>query len=221
VPGIASGVLAAALTGIATAAAIRPVLQALPEPTDELDKVAYRALPTAKFLLLCGLLAALTTVLAWQSVPPATRPLWVVLSSCGVLLAAIDAKTTWLPLRLTHAAWLLMLLGALAGSALGGGWHLVLRAGVGAALAGTLYFLGWVITRGGFGFGDVRYAPLLGAAAAASSWRLLVWALTLGTVVGGVYGSVRLARRRRGPFPYAPSMLAGAYLAVAASWLKT
>ena len=218
-PSTATVVTAAALTGLVTAAAVRPVLQALPEPPDQPDKVAYRSLPTARLLLICGLLAAGGTALAWQGVPSATLPLWTVLSSCGVLLAVIDAKTTWLPLRLTQAAWFLMLLGVAAGWALGGGWQLVVRTVVGAAIAGTLYFLGWLITRGGFGFGDVRYAPLLGAAAAACSWRLLMWALTLGTVVGGLYGLARLAHRRRGPFPYAPSMLAGTYLAVAASWL--
>jgi leader peptidase (prepilin peptidase) / N-methyltransferase len=212
-------VVAAAVTGLATAAAVRPVLQALPEPPDQPDKLTYRSLPTDRLLLLCGLLAAGATALTWQSVTPATLPLWTVLSSCGVLLAVVDAKTTWLPLRLTQAAGLLMLLGAAAGWALGGGWQLVLRALAGAAIAGTLYFLGWLITQGGFGFGDVRYAPLLGAAAASSSWRLLIWALALGTVVGGLHGLTRLAQRRSGPFPYAPSMLTGTYLAVAASWL--
>jgi leader peptidase (prepilin peptidase)/N-methyltransferase len=219
VPGTVTVVLAAALIGLATAAAVRPVLQALPEPSDQPDKPAYRSLPTPRFLLLCGLLAALTTAVAWQNVSPAARPLWTVLSSCGVVLAVIDAKTTWLPLRIMQGAWFLMLLGIAVGWAFGGGWPLVVRAGAGAAIAAMLYFLGWLITRGGFGFGDVRYAPLLGAAAAASSWRLFIWALALGTMVGGVYGLVRLVKRRRGPFPYAPSMLAGAYLAVAASWL--
>ena len=218
-PSTATVVAAAALTGLATAAAVRPVLQALPEPPDQPDKVAYRSLPTTRLILLCALLSASGAALAWQGVPVATLPLWTVLSSCGVLLAVIDAKTTWLPLRLTRAAWSLMLLGVVVGWALGGGWQLVIRTVVGASIAGTLYFLGWLITRGGFGFGDVRYAPLLGAAAAAGSWRLLMWALTMGTVLGGLYGMARLALGRRGPFPYAPPMLAGTYLAVAASWL--
>jgi leader peptidase (prepilin peptidase) / N-methyltransferase len=217
--GAATVVLAAVLTGIATAAATRPVLHMLPEPVDQPQKPAYRSLPTRRFVLLCGALAALTTFLAWHSVPMTARPLWFVLSTCGVLLAVVDSRTTWLPLRLTQAAWLLMLLALAAGLALGGGWQLLIRAAVGAAVAGTLYFLGWLITRGGFGFGDVRFAPLLGAASAASSWQLLMWTLTLGTAVGGLCGLLQLARRRRGPFPYAPAMLAGAYLAVALSWL--
>jgi len=217
--GAATVVLAAVLTGIATAAAARPVLQALPEPVDQPEKLAYRSLSTRRFVLLCGVLAALATVLAWHSVPLAARPLWLVLSTCGVLLAAIDSKTTWLPLRLTQATWLLMVFALATGVALGGGWQLLIRVAAGAVASGTLYFLGWLITRGGFGFGDVRFAPLLGAASAASSWRLLMWTLILGTAVGGLCGLLRLARRSRGPFPYAPSMLAGAYLAVALSWL--
>jgi len=74
----------------------------------------------------------------------------------------------------------------------------------------------WAVTRGGFGYGDVRYAPLLGAATAGDSWTLLIWALTLGTAVGAGHGTARLIRRRPGAFPYAPSMLAGCYLAVVA-----
>jgi leader peptidase (prepilin peptidase) / N-methyltransferase len=213
---------AAILTGLVTATAAGPVLRALPEPADVPDKITYRSLVTPGFLGLSGGLAATAAAISWQSTPITTRPLWTVLSTVGVLLALIDARTTWLPLRLTHIAWLLMTLGgALAALVLGGGWPLLLRCGVGAGTAGALYFVGWVLTRGGFGFGDVRFAPLLGAAAGADSWRLLLWALFLGTAVGGIHGLVRLARSRAGPFPYAPSMLAGAYLALAASWLNT
>ena len=86
---------------------------------------------------------------------------------------------------------------------------------IGAAAAGALYLLIWWFTRGGFGFGDVRFALLVGAAAAGVSLPTLLWALALGSLVGGVYGIVRLARRRPGQFPYAPAMLAGAYLALA------
>ena len=210
-------VTAAILTGLVTATAAGPVLRALPEPADVPDKITYRSLVTPGFLVLCGGLAAAAAAISWQSAPVTAQPLWTVLSTVGILLALIDARTTWLPLRLTHIAWLLMTLGALAALLLGGGWALLLRCGVGAGTAGALYFLGWVLTRGGFGFGDVRFAPLLGAAAGADSWRLLVWVLFLGTAVGGIHGLVRLARSRAGPFPYAPSMLAGAYLALAAS----
>ena len=53
----------------------------------------------------------------------------------------------------------------------------------------------------------------LGAATAAHSWSMLWSALVLGTLIGAGHGLLRLSRRRPGGFPYAPSMLAGAYLA--------
>jgi leader peptidase (prepilin peptidase)/N-methyltransferase len=139
-----------------------------------------------------------------------------VLATLGVVLAAVDARTTWLPLRLTQLAWAAMAAAGLVTLALGAGWPTLLRAGVGAAVAGLLYLLVWRLSGGGFGFGDVRFAPLVGAATAAQSWSLLVLGLFAGSVLGAAYGGIRLLRRRAGPFPYAPAMLAGAYLACGA-----
>ena len=89
---------------------------------------------------------------------------------------------------------------------------------MGAAVAGLLLFLVWFISRGGIGFGDVRFAPLVGAATASQSWSVLIWALLLGSLAGAAHGLARLALRRAGPFPYAPTMLLGAYLAGGATW---
>jgi leader peptidase (prepilin peptidase) / N-methyltransferase len=112
-----------------------------------------------------------------------------------------------------------MAVGVLAGGWLSGSWSLLLRAATGAALAAGLYLLVWLASRGGFGFGDVRYAPLLGAAAAADSWPLLLSSLLAGTLLGAVHGTLRLLLRRRGSFPYAPAMLGGSYLAAVTQWL--
>lgn len=204
--------LAVLATGLLTAAIARPVLHRLPEPQGE-DPPGYASLPTAGFVVACALCSAAAAAIAWTSLPAGLQPLWTVLAVGGVLLAAIDLATTWLPLRLVQASWLAMAVAVVVAAALAGSWSMLLRSGVGALVAGGLYFTVWLVTRGGFGFGDVRFAPLLGAAASAHSWRLLVATLVAGTVVGGVVGLARLVRRRDGPFPYAPSMLAGAYLA--------
>ena len=193
------------------------VLPRLPEPADGDGKPLYRDLATPAFATSCAGLAGLAAATAALTGPPSIQPLWWVLSVLGLLLAIIDARTTWLPLPLTHAAWLAMAAAAVAVWALAGG-PTVLRAAVGAALAGLLFFLVWLISRGGIGFGDVRLAPLVGAATASHSWSLLIWALLLGSLAGAGHGLVRLALRRAGPFPYAPTMLAGAYLAEGATW---
>lgn len=211
--------LVAALTGLVVGLLTRPVLARLPEPPDAGDKTHYAELGTPAFVATCVLLSMAAQGLSWTVLPQHVQPLWTVLALCGVLLAVIDARTTWLPLRLTRAGWLLMLVSVVVSPALGGTFGDAARAAAGAGISGIVYLLLWAGTRGGFGFGDVRYAPLLGAATAGVSWSLLLWGLTLGSLVGAIHGIVRLASRRPGPFPYAPSMLLGSYLSVALLYL--
>jgi leader peptidase (prepilin peptidase)/N-methyltransferase len=212
------GVAVAVGTVLFMALLTRPILNRLPEPADGEGKRRYSDLATPRLVAGCALAAGAAVTVGWLTAPPAIQPLWWVLSSFGVLLAAIDALTTWLPLRLTQAAWVAMTVSLLLTLPLGADRSTVLRTLAGAALAGLLYLGVWLLSRGGFGFGDVRFAPLVGAATAAHSWSLLIWALLLGSVLGAMYGMVRLARRRTGPFPYAPAMLVGAYLACGTAW---
>jgi leader peptidase (prepilin peptidase) / N-methyltransferase len=203
----------ALMVGVISALLVRPVLRRLPEPANSEGKTRYCDLGSTRFLIGCGVLAVLATAISWLSLPHYTQPMWLVLAILGVLLAAIDAGTSWMPLRLTQIAWLAMAVAGLIATLLSGAVGVAGRAVAGAAIAGALYLFVWLISRGGFGFGDVRFAPLLGAAAAADSWTLLWLTLLLGTVVGGFIGLLRLARGPREAFPYAPSMLTGAYAA--------
>jgi leader peptidase (prepilin peptidase)/N-methyltransferase len=196
----------------------RPILRRLPEPTAGEGKPRYADLATPRLVTGCAVLAGVAALVGWLTGPAAIQPMWWVLSSLGVLLATIDALTTWLPLRLTQAAWAAMAVALLVTLTLGADWSTVLRAVSGATLSGLLYLGVWFVSRGGFGFGDVRFAPLVGAATAAHSWSLLIWAMLLGSILGAAHAMMRLARRRTGPFPYAPAMLAGAYLACGTAW---
>lgn len=188
----------------------------LSEP--EQPKIPYASLATPQFALVVGGLAALGTAVAGILLPLPWLPVWMTLSTFGLLLAAIDAKTTWLPLPLTRLAWLATAVALALGGILGS-WGDALRGLGGFVLAGALFGVIWLLTRGGFGFGDVRYAPLVGAATASVSWSLLAWALVLGSLVGAAVGLIRLAAGKRGAFAYAPSILAGGYLALLARWL--
>src|SRR5512132_2379013 len=198
---------------VTSAFLVRPLLRRLPEPVPGDGKPIYRDLGTTGFVLVCGALAGVAAAVSWLTVARYAQPMWSVLAILGVLLAAIDARTSWLPLLLTRIAWLAMAVASVLVASLGGGASVAVRSAAGAAMAGGLYLIVWLLSRGGFGFGDVRFAPLLGAAAAADSWTLLCLTLLLGTVVGGLVGLVRLAQRRREEFPYAPQMLIGAYAA--------
>jgi leader peptidase (prepilin peptidase) / N-methyltransferase len=212
---------AIALTiALTTALLARPVLQRLSEPVAGDGKPMYRDLGSSRFVIACGVLAGVAATLSWLSLPRYAQPMWSVLAILGVLLAAIDARTSWLPLQLTRVAWLAMAAASVLAAFLGGDPWVAVRAAAGAAIAGGLYLIIWLISRGGFGFGDVRFAPLLGAAAAADSWQLLWLTLLLGTMVGGLVGLLRLALGRRDAFPYAPSMLIGAYAACVVTMLR-
>lgn len=205
-------VAAGAVMAFAAGAALRR----LREPVEPGDKTPYRELASARFVLTCAAWAVGAQLVAGLSIAETWLPLWSVLATFGVFLAVVDARTTWLPRSVTCAGWASMAAAALLSLTLGAEASDLLRMLTGAAVAGALYLTVWAVTRGGFGFGDVRFAPLLGAATAAESWTLLLWGLTLGTVVGALHGTTRLLRRRAGSFPYAPSMLAGSYLAAAA-----
>ena len=182
------------------------------------SKIPYASLATPRFSLVVGGLTALGSIVAGLLLPSSGLPVWLTLSTLGMLLAAIDARTTWLPLPLTRVAWLATALALIIDGVLGS-WGDALRGLGGFVLAGALFGLVWLLTRGGFGFGDVRYAPLVGAATASVSWSLLAWALVLGSLVGAVVGLVRLAAGKRSAFAYAPSILAGGYLALLVRWL--
>jgi leader peptidase (prepilin peptidase)/N-methyltransferase len=212
----------AILAGLVVVLTTGPVLRWLPEPAPDMPdadvKVRYADLATRRFVTGVAGLSAGAVMLSWAVLPRSVQPAWLVLATVGMLIAAVDGVTTWLPRRLTTLGWLLMLVAVGTTAALSADPAGAVRALVGAAIAGGLYLLIWAGTRGGFGFGDVRFAPLLGSAAAAHSWRMLLTTLVFGTVLGALHGLYRALRRRPAEFPYAPSMLAGAYLA--ATWAR-
>lgn len=193
----------------------RPCLVRLPEPASPHEpKTAYADLPTGRFVAGCTALAAGGATLVGLVLPPAAWPLWWVLCAPALVLVAVDARTTWLPLPLTRVVQAAAVGAALVSAALEG-WAGGGRTAVGAAAAGLLYLLLWRLSGRALGFGDVRLAPVLGAAAAAVGWSTLLATLLLGSLVGAVLGLVLLARRRTGAFAYAPAMLLGAFLAAA------
>lgn len=230
-PALVAAMAAAVVTGLA----VNPVLRRLPEPAGgncaadgdpadgedgedgKDDKIPYADLAGVRFALGCALVSFALGLTSWALLPPVMQAPWTVLATVGVVLALVDLRTTWLPTRLVEAGWVLMLVAVGLTATLTSDRWLLARGLLGALGAAAMYALVWKISRGGFGKGDVYFAPLIGAAAGTHSWALWMWALFLGTFVGGVVGVLRLVRGQRAGFPYAPSILLGGYLALAAS----
>ncbi|MGW1713699.1 prepilin peptidase [Streptomyces sp. NPDC002156] len=163
------------------------------------------ALATA---LVCAALAAAT----------GTRPelgAWLLLAPVGVLLAVVDFRVQRLPdlLTLPLAAAALVLLGV---AALlpehAGEW---LTALFGTLLLGGAYFVLFLISPNGMGFGDVKLALGLGAVLGWYGWGSVVLGTFAGFLFGGLYGLALVVARkagRRTSIPFGPFLIAGAFV---------
>lgn len=190
------------------------LLRALPSPSDEPNSHPYDRLATRGFAVVAFALMAAGGVLVLALIPQHALA-WAGLGTAGVLAAMIDARTEYLPAVLMRAGWMLSALGSFVTAAVLADWQVLLRASIGA-LATTALF--WLFHRfgGGFGFGDVRLAPIIGATAAGLSWTALAGSLLLGGLIGVAWGLVWRALGRGKAFPYGPALVAGPYLALAA-----
>lgn len=95
-------------------------------------------------------------------------------------------------------------------------------ASFGRGLAGAFVYFSALfvialLARGGFGFGDVKLAFLLGEFLAYRSWGVLGAGAMLAILTGGVVALLLIVTRRAGrkdAIPFGPSMVAGAFAAL-------
>lgn len=208
----------AALVLAALTCALTPaVLRGLPEPEGPgaEAKIPYSMLPTRGFVAAVGAACLGAGLIAFGVLPAEYWLAWSALVSVNVLACAVDARTTWLPARLSRAGWALAAAGVLpVAVAQGSAWPLVASA-LGALALGGAFHLLWRVS-GAFGYGDVRLAATIGAVTAPLGVEL-VWASVLaGTLAGALVGIGYRAGGRRGAFPYGPGLLAGPFLALLA-----
>ncbi|MFE1839835.1 prepilin peptidase [Streptomyces sviceus] len=142
---------------------------------------------------------------------------WLLLAPIAVLLAAVDVAVHRLPdvvaLPLTVSA-----LAGLAGAALlpgaGGNWRTAL---LGSLTLGACYVVLFLINPGGFGFGDVKLAPALGAVLGWYGWGILLFGTFVGFLFGALYGVALMLTGRAGrktAIPFGPFLLAGAFVGI-------
>lgn len=138
---------------------------------------------------------------------PAILPL----AAVGPLLAAIDLDVQRLPNRILAPIAGLTMAGAASTLITLDGPTSAISAAAGGLAAGTIFALLHLVSHGGIGFGDVKLAAVIGTAVGSVSLSGLLWAILLACLGAGVWAVVT---HQRGPFPFGPWLLAGAWLGV-------
>ena len=154
-----------------------------------------------------GLLAWRFGVDRWPLLLPTLPLAWF-----GPWLSAIDLDVRRLPNRLLAAHGVLVAVGVGAAALITGDLNIAIQAAVGGVVAFVVF---WILDRvrpGGFGWGDGKYIPIIGAATAAVSLSVAWWAFLIACLAAVVATPFR---RRRTAFPFGPWLALGALAAIA------
>jgi leader peptidase (prepilin peptidase)/N-methyltransferase len=136
----------------------------------------------------------------------------------AITLTLTDLDHQRIPNRILFPGTIVAAILLACGAVLDGEPEGLLRAlGGGAAYFALLYLIA-LAARGGFGFGDVKLALLLGLFLAYRSWTVLVVGAFAAFLIGGVVAVILVVARRAGrkdAIAFGPAMVAGAALALA------
>ncbi|MGK3943360.1 A24 family peptidase [Streptomyces caeruleatus] len=142
---------------------------------------------------------------------------WLLLVPSAVVLAIVDVAVHRLPDVVMWPFVACALIG-LGGAALmpgaSGSWRTAL---LGSLTLGACHLVLFLINPGGFGFGDVKLAPALGAVLGWYGWGILLIGTFAGYLFGALFGiALILLRRakRKATIPFGPFLLAGAFAGV-------
>lgn len=154
-----------------------------------------------------GLLAWRFGIDRWPLLLPTLPLAWF-----GPWLSAIDLDVRRLPNRLLAAHGVLVAAGVGAAAVITQDPAIAIQAGLGGAVAFAVF---WILDRlrpGGFGWGDGKYVPIIGAATAAVSLTVEWWAFLIACAAAIIATPFR---RRRANFPFGPWLAAGPLVALA------
>jgi leader peptidase (prepilin peptidase)/N-methyltransferase len=157
--------------------------------------------------------AALWVALGLRFVGSWALPAYLVLGAALLAISAIDLEHYVIPNRIVYPVGFASVPLLALGAAGDGTWGALARAGLGAVVAFTGFFVLHLISPRSMGFGDVRLSFLLGGYLGFLGWGHLAGGLFAGFCYGAVIGVVLIALRRRGrrqQIPFGPFLAAGA-----------
>jgi leader peptidase (prepilin peptidase)/N-methyltransferase len=175
-----------------------------------------RALPLEAVM---GAVWALLALRLWPT-HPAALPAYLALAFVCVTLAVIDLRTKLLPNRITYPALPLVTALLLVASAAEHDLGRMARALEAGGLAGLAFLALVLVSPGGLGLGDVKFALVLGLGLGWLGWSAVAAGFLSAFLLGGVAALVAvlvLRLGRKAQLPFGPWLAAGALLAVLAS----
>ncbi|MEU5044531.1 A24 family peptidase [Streptomyces griseorubiginosus] len=142
---------------------------------------------------------------------------WLLLTPIAVVVAIVDVAVHRLP-DVVIVPFGVCAVAGLGGAALlpgaGGSWRAAL---LGSLTLGACYLVLFLLNPGGFGFGDVKLAPALGAVLGWYGWGVLLIGTFAGYLFGALVGGGLLLLQRAGrkaAIPFGPFLLAGAFVGI-------
>ncbi|SRR6266699_2421449 len=163
-----------------------------------------------------GLLWALVARRLWPS-HPASLPAYLALAFLCVVLAITDWQTRLLPNRITYPAFPLVAVLLLAASLAEHHLDAMVRALAAAALSGLVFAALLLVSSGGMGAGDLKFAVTLGLALGWWDWGTTVAGLVAAFLLGGIAALIAmltLGVDRTARLPFGPWLAVGALLAL-------
>ena len=170
-------------------------------------------------------LVAIATAVLFAITPLAVDVDWVLPAylwfvAVTVTLTLTDLDTKLIPNRILFPGTAVGLALLMAGAVIENGP--IVRPLAGGVIYFVLLLVLALIARGGFGFGDVKLAFLLGLFTAYQSWDTLIVAMFAAFLLGGLVSAVLVVfriRSRKDSIPFGPYLVVGAYLAIV--WAAT
>lgn len=166
--------------------------------------------------------AILFLLVAWKFESSNSHVLFILiaflyLAAITVALALIDLSTHTLPNAIVLPSYVVgVVLLAFDGFA-SGDQKALIRAIIGAAVMWLLYLAMALMYPEGMGFGDVKFAGVLGLFLGYLGWDVLVTGAFAAFVLGGFFALALIAFRKtnlKSGIPFGPWMVAGAWLGV-------
>lgn len=172
----------------------------------------------ARIMATAGLGAVIEAVMAWRFGWSDRLPAYLVFGVAAAAVSVTDLAVRRVPNRVvvpTALGGFVLLAAASTGS---GAWWPLARAGIGAALLAGFYLALGLAFPAGMGFGDVKWAGVVGLYLGYLGWTTLPTATLLAFGAAAIVVLVRSVRKgRRQVLPMAPFMAAGALLVVLAT----